>query len=44
MFQANILKNQESFSIPFLIFSKKKLPIWNDVKYTAEGKKSKLKI
>jgi len=37
MFQAKFVKNQDTHSILCLIFPKKKLPIWNNAKFTAEG-------
>jgi hypothetical protein len=42
MSQGNVFQNQEAHSL-FNFFSKT-LPIWNNVKDTAEGDKSKVKI
>lgn len=44
MFQANVVQTQEAHSIICLIFFSKTLPFWNNVKDTAEGDKSKVKI
>jgi len=44
MIQADFVKNQEAHSILCLIFSKKKMPIRNKVKDTAEGDKPQMKI
>jgi len=40
---SKFVKNQEAHSIACLIFPKR-LPIWNTVRYTAEGNKPKVKI